>query len=75
MNDNTVRWLSLVAVGTLVVLILVLTFTEPGQLQAADENITGPPPDPFLPPLWVIPVAGVLAATIGLGIALIQTND
>jgi len=77
MDDNTRLVLITVAVAAIVALILGFTLL-PSDSQAyvdAAENTTGPPPGIFLPPLWIVPVAGVIAGVVGLTIGVIQTHD
>jgi len=77
MDDNTRLVLITVAVAAIVALILWLGLPQnPADYEGMANNTTGPPPAyTFKPPLWIVPVAGVIAGIIGLVAGVGQTHD
>jgi ABC-type branched-subunit amino acid transport system permease subunit len=71
MQDDIAMFLSGAGVVTCIIGIGALTLDT---TTVTAENVTGPPPDPFLPPLWTVALAAVVSVVLGVAIGTYQTR-
>jgi len=73
MDDTNKMVLSGIGVLAVVLAIAWVTLSsDPNSVNTA--NVTGPPQPAFLPPLWIVPIAGVVSVVVGVGIGTYQQH-